>query len=76
MLKRLIRRLGKSKRISPFEEESSVSKLDVKVPEKRSSLLYVRIKKSNVDFLKKKAKEQKTTMTEYVDALLDSARGA
>lgn len=49
---------------------------EVRVPEKRAALLYVRIKQSNVDFLKKKAKEQSTTMTEFVDALLDDARGA
>lgn len=54
----------------------SKRKEEVTVPEKRSSLLYVRIKESNSLFLKKKAKEQNTTVTEYVDALLDNARGA
>lgn len=44
--------------------------------EKRSSLLYVRIKGTNSKFLKAEAKKQNTTVTELVDTIFDAARGA
>lgn len=52
------------------------SKVGKTVTEKRDSLLYVRIKPRNHKFLKQAAKETGTTVTEYVDALFDEARGA
>lgn len=45
-------------------------------PEKRNALLYVRIKPTNSKFLKTAAKENGITVTEYVDTLFDTARGA
>lgn len=61
----------------------SHSRLDKKVrvklarsPEKRNALLYVRIKPTNHLYLKKVAKENGVTVTEYVDAIFDAARGA
>lgn len=45
------------------------------LPEKRTALLYVRIKERNRDFLVKQAKERGSTLTEVVDTILDQVQG-